>query len=186
MWLSTLRITFHELVWFPIILILKSSLSSVKRTRPWMHSQHSRRQSGLLQTSFWKATNYTNNEDTHFPNSIVALTLFLNKRILMQGVCVFVFLPRWRGAENQRRNNEVTQKWQQPQKVYHPNRETRRGSEREPRGWCLLLEVGAMKGWTTREMQLLLEVPLQSETKGKKHPTLFSLPTTHLQPVIPR
>lgn len=104
----------------------------------------------------------------------------------MQGVYVFVFYRGEEELKSQRRNNEVTQNMTTTAKVYHPLIE-RQGRRFRKRAQGLMSVVGSWshEGLNHQGDAAASGGATQSETKGKKHPTLFSLPTTHLQPVIP-
>lgn len=87
--------------------------------------------------------------------------------------------------------NQKREQWGSPRKndnnrksLPPSNRDKGRRFEREPRGWCVVGSCRPMKGLNHREDAAASGVP-PSQKQGKKHPTLFSLPTTHLQPVIP-
>ena len=121
-----------------------------------------------------------------FKNSIFALTLFLNKRTLMQGVCLFVcFLPRWRGPAKPKGKQWGSPENDNNQKCLLPsNRETREEVQKE--------SLGADVCWWKLE-PWRVEPPGRCSCFWRCHPVrngggetpIFSLPTTHLQPMIP-
>lgn len=136
MWLSTFVDNIPWTCLVPHTLGLKvKPTSSVKRTRPeCIHNTAKDRVASCKHLSE-KLPNYTNNEDTHFPNSIFALTLFFKQEDFNAGSLCVCFLPRWRGAEKPKE-----EQWGRPEndnncKSLPPsNRETREEVQKESLG----------------------------------------------------
>lgn len=133
---ALLWITFHELVWCSILLILKSSLLPPSNAHTLNAFTTQQKTEWPLANIFLKSYQTILTMKTLiFQNSIFALTLFFKQEDFNAGSLCVCILPRWRGAEKPKEEQWGHPEYDNNSKSLPPsNRETREEVQKESLG----------------------------------------------------